>query len=117
MTDTVNPQPATPPFDDKLINDLLEWPEGNRFDRKRLAGKLTTVLETAVAFANTDGGIIALGLEDPDKAKGRDRVFGIQENPKVGTRARRYTKPNMPPPIQLFSTPEGKQRGQARQTP
>ncbi len=34
-----------------------------------------------VAFANSDGGVIALGLEDPDKASGRNRVYGIQENP------------------------------------
>lgn len=33
-----------------------------------------------MAFANSDGGVIALGLEDPDKAQGRDRVYGIQEN-------------------------------------
>ena len=31
-------------------------------------------------------------------------------NPTAGTRARRYSKPNMPPPTQLFSTLEGKQR-------
>jgi ATP-dependent DNA helicase RecG len=31
-------------------------------------------------------------------------------NPAAGTRARRYSKPNMPPPTQLFSTLEGKQR-------
>ena len=34
-----------------------------------------------VAFANSDGGVIALGFEDPDKASGRNRVYGIQENP------------------------------------
>ena len=31
-------------------------------------------------------------------------------NPTAGTRARRYSKPNMPPPTQWFSTLEGKQR-------
>jgi hypothetical protein len=33
-----------------------------------------------VAFANSDGGVIAPGFKDADKAQGRDRVRGIQEN-------------------------------------
>ena len=41
------------------------------FDCKRLKDRLTKILETVVAFANSDGGVIALGLEDPDKAQGR----------------------------------------------
>jgi ATP-dependent DNA helicase RecG len=71
--------PSQPPFDDDLIEHFLGIPEGHYFDCKRL-GKLDRVLETVIAFANADGGTIALGLEDPDKAKGRDRVYGIQEN-------------------------------------
>ena len=56
-------------------------PESYKFDCKRLGEKLTTVLETVVAFANSDGGVIGLGFEDPDKGAGRNRVYGSQENP------------------------------------
>lgn len=35
----------------------------------------------------------------------------IVVNPETGTRARRYSKPNMPIPSQLFSNLERKQRG------
>lgn len=81
MTQTVQPPQTSPPFDDKFIDDLLLWAESSYFECKRLAGKLTTILESVVALANTEGGIIAIGFEDPDKAKGRARVYGIQENP------------------------------------
>lgn len=70
-----------PPFDDAYIDTLLGLDESHEFDCKRLKDKLASIIETVVAFANSDGGTIALGLEDPDKAKGRARVLGIQENP------------------------------------
>ena len=40
-------------------------------------------LETVCAFANTDGGVLALGIEDPAKAEGVQRVYGVQENPEA----------------------------------
>jgi ATP-dependent DNA helicase RecG len=78
-TATAPQQP--PPFDDALVDKALLEEESYTFDCKRLKDRLTKILETVVAFANSDGGVIALGLEDPDKAQGRDRVYGIQENP------------------------------------
>ncbi|MEZ6186367.1 MAG: ATP-binding protein [Planctomycetota bacterium] len=58
----------------------LDWEESASFECKRLAGgKLSRVLESIVAFANTEGGVIALGLEDPGKARGRARIFGVDE--------------------------------------
>jgi len=71
---------SIPSFDDALIDRALDFEESYTFDCKRFRDKLTKVLETVVAFANSDGGTIALGLEDPDKGQGRDRVYGIQEN-------------------------------------
>ena len=79
MSTATTPQP--PPLDDALVDKALLEEESYTFDCKRLKDRLTKVLETVVAFANSDGGVIALGLEDPDKAQGRDRVYGIQENP------------------------------------
>lgn len=107
MTQPVPPQ-VHPPFDDKFIDNLLQWPESSQFECKRLAGKLTTVLESVVALANSEGGIIALGFEDPDKAKGRARVYGIQENPTNWDELRRQlqsriTEPNLLPcsPVEI----------------
>lgn len=73
--------PSPPPFDDELVDRALAQEESFRFDCKRVKKDLTKILETVVAFANSEGGTIALGLEDPDKAKGRARVIGVQENP------------------------------------
>ena len=70
-----------PPFDDALVDKALHEEESYTFDCKRLKDKLAKILETVVAFANSDGGVIGLGLEDPEKAHGRDRVYGVQENP------------------------------------
>ena len=111
MDQTVQPSHASPPFDDKLIDDLLLWPESSRFECKRLAGKLAPTLISVVALANTEGGIIALGFEDPDKAKGRARVYGIQENPTNWDELRRQlqsriTEPNLLPcsPVEIGCT-------------
>lgn len=106
MTDTAtSPQP---PFDDALIDEVLAIGESYAFECKRLAGdKLNRVLETVVAFANSEGGMIALGLEDPDKAKGRDRIYGIQENPMKWDELRRLLRSRITEPDLLpVSWPE-----------
>lgn len=58
---------------------LLRKEEWHTFECKRALISPSKLLETAVAFANTDGGTIAVGLEDPKKATGRNRVTGISE--------------------------------------
>lgn len=97
-------RPASGAFDD-LIDDLLSWPESRTFDVKRVGGKNDKKLQTILAFANTEGGILALGVEDPAKAKGRDRLYGIQENPESVDELRqavanRFTPPIAPPDAQ-----------------
>jgi ATP-dependent DNA helicase RecG len=73
---------SKPPIDDPFVDELLQIPESMHCEVKRVAGgKLTRILETIVAFANTEGGFLILGLEDPAKASGRNRVYGLQENP------------------------------------
>lgn len=74
---------SRPKVDDALVDEMLTFEESRTFECKRVGGKLSRILESIVAFANTDGGLVVLGLEDPDKAQGRDRVYGIQENPMV----------------------------------
>ncbi len=90
MSTATSPQP--PPLDDALVDKALLEEESYSFDCKRLKAKLTKILETIVAFANSDGGVIALGLEDPDKAQGRDRVYGIQEDPMNWDELRRLMR-------------------------
>lgn len=97
--------PPTPPCDDALVDQLLGMDESYQFDCKRIKDKLNTAIETVVAFANSDGGIIALGLEDPDKGTGRDRVYGLQENPTNWDEVRRLTQTRITEPNLLTCTP------------
>jgi ATP-dependent DNA helicase RecG len=95
-----SPASAPPPLDDKLVDQLLDEDESRTYETKRIAGqKLTRALESVVAFANTDGGFIVLGLEDKRKADGRDRVFGIQENPDAVDELRRLVAQRITPSI------------------
>ena len=71
--------------DDKKINDLLNIPtETQTIEFKRLKGDavVTKIIRTIVAFANTDGGSIIIGIDDPEKTtkSGLDRVYGIEED-------------------------------------
>ncbi|MDD5775274.1 MAG: putative DNA binding domain-containing protein, partial [Candidatus Omnitrophica bacterium] len=68
-----------------LLSDILAIPsESQTLEFKRLAGDkvVAKTIETIVAMANTDGGVIVLGIDDPEKTKlkGLARVFGIEEN-------------------------------------
>jgi ATP-dependent DNA helicase RecG len=71
---------SNPTPDDEIIDRLLALPESYKFDCKRIIGKVDKLLECVIAFANADGAVIALGLEDPAKAAGRTRVYGLEEN-------------------------------------
>lgn len=69
----------------ELIEKILLIPSEDRtIEFKRLNEKMSVAktVETIVAMANTDGGLIILGVDDPEKTKlkGIDRVFGIEES-------------------------------------
>lgn len=89
-----------PPVDDAFVDRLLAHPESRGFEWKRV-GKVDRLLESVVAFANSDGGVLALGLEDPDRATGRDRVFGIQEHPMNWDELLRKLRSRVTEPDQL----------------
>lgn len=91
---------SLPPKDDAVVDRLLERPESLTFECKRI-GKVDKLLESVVAFANTEGGIIALGLEDPGRAQGRDRVYGIQDHPMNWDELRRKLRSRITEPDQL----------------
>lgn len=69
----------------------------------RLVGK---VLETVVSMANTDGGIIIFGVEDPEKTKlkGLDRVYGIEEGQDVFDAIGREISRVVPPLLDIWPT-------------
>lgn len=68
----------------QLMNWALPQAESPSLEPKRVSGKMVgKALETVCAFANTHGGWLLLGVEDAGKAQGRDRLFGIGENPEA----------------------------------
>jgi len=91
---------SLPPVDDAFVDRLLARPESRTFECKRI-GKVDRLLESVVAFANSDGGVLVLGLEDPDKSTGRDRVYGIQPHPMNWDELRRKLRSRITEPNQL----------------
>lgn len=86
-----------------IIEKILNIPEETQtIEFKRLNGNkvVEKIIQTVVAMANTDGGIIILGIEDPEKTKlkGVDRIFGIEEN-KIWFDAIFHEIKNIIPPI------------------
>ena len=71
---------------DNRLETILSIPEESQYvEFKRLRGEekvVSKIVQTIVAFANTDGGKIILGVDDPEKTKlkGLDRIYGIEEN-------------------------------------
>lgn len=63
-----------------LVRIFLDTQEWQTFECKRAAIRPADLLETVVAFANADGGLIVVGLEDPKKAHGEKRLLGISEH-------------------------------------
>lgn len=69
----------------EFIEKILNIPEESQtleFKRVTGSGVVKEIIQTIVAMANTDGGIIILGVDDPEKTKlkGVDRIFGIEES-------------------------------------
>lgn len=63
------PLASTPLFDDDLVAYLLGIPENNGYEARRV-GDNTRKIQTIVAFANSNGGLLALGLEDEGESEG-----------------------------------------------
>lgn len=65
----------------RLLAGWLTADESRQLEFKRVSGKMVgKALETVCAFANSDGGLLVLGLADLKEHKGAARVFGVQEN-------------------------------------
>ena len=71
-----------------FIRDILRIPtESQTIEFKRLSEDkvVSKIIETVVAMTNTDGGVIIVGIDDPEKTKlkGLDRIYGVEENIEV----------------------------------
>lgn len=91
--------PAPLANNDQRVEVALAKPEDDHFEVKRVVGKLGSALETVIAFANRAGGTLVLGLEDPRKASGKDRVYGVEERPDAITELRTLIATRIRPPL------------------
>ena len=95
----ITPAQAAP----RIIN-LLAARESRTLDFKRVSGKMVgKALETICAFANTDGGILALGVTDEKQESGTARLYGIEENPEALDELIRKVRTQFHPPIETIS--------------
>jgi predicted HTH transcriptional regulator len=58
--------------DEDFIKKMIEGKENNRFDRKLKITSKSKIAKTISAFANTDRGIILIGVTDTNKIIGVD---------------------------------------------
>jgi ATP-dependent DNA helicase RecG len=69
------------------IAALLAAKEGRTLDFKRISAKHARMHEAVCAFANTEGGLLVIGIGDTNALKPGDkpqsRLFGIEENPEA----------------------------------
>jgi len=63
---------------------LLDASESHTLDFKRISAKHGRIMETICAFANTDGGVVAIGIGDAKDmkpgVKPQSRLYGVEEN-------------------------------------
>ncbi|MBI4680125.1 MAG: putative DNA binding domain-containing protein [Nitrospirae bacterium] len=89
--------------DQEILQLFLDYQEWQTFECKRAAIQPSKLLETAVAFSNTDGGFIVIGLEDPSKAQGEKRLIGISEHPDNVSEFLKLIQKEIDPPLVLWS--------------
>ncbi len=77
----------TPAQSAPRIATLLSTPESRTLDFKRISAKHGRMIETVCAFANSEGGLLVIGVGDAKDlkpgAKPQTRLFGIEENPEA----------------------------------
>src|SRR5580692_534918 len=93
----------------ELLERLLAIPkETQTVEFKRLDGSrvVSKIAETIVAMANTDGGQIIIGIDDPEMTRhaGFDRVNGIEENLELYDEVCRVMQ-RIIPPVSEMSDP------------
>lgn len=87
------------------LPDLLAQPEGKTLEFKRDLSSLAPVLKTLVAFANTSGGVMIVGVEDNRTVTGISNA--LREEERLANAIADSIRPMMTPEIELVSH-EGK---------
>lgn len=96
--DTASVAPKTSAM---LIRMLTDRSESKHFEFKRVSGKMVAkALETACAFANTEGGSLVLGVADLKELQGQSRLFGVEENPEAMDELQRKLLTEIQPPLE-----------------
>ena len=92
-----------------FLEHLLDTDENERIEFKRILKKPHDLIESIVAFANTKGGILVLGIEDFKKAKGKERLIGISEHKdnysEFSSMLSRNIQPNISKYIKKYEIP------------
>ena len=85
------------------ITALLAAHESRTLDFKRISAKHGRMVETLCAFANSDGGLLVIGIGDAKDlnpgAKPEGRLFGVEENAEAFDDFRRQVMQRFTPPI------------------
>ena len=86
------------------IQTLLGAPETRTLDFNRISAKHGRMIEAVCAFANSEGGLLAIGVEDAKQmkpgAKPESRLFGIEENAEAFDDFRRQVMAKFAPSIE-----------------
>lgn len=87
------------------IASLLTAHESRTLEFKRMGENkiVRKLLEAICAFANTEGGVLALGVSDEKHGKGADRLFGVEENQEALDELQRKVRTQYHPPIETIS--------------
>lgn len=95
----LTPEQAAP-----RITSMLAAHESRTLEFKRMGDNkiVRKLLEAICAFANTEGGVLALGVADEKQGKGVARLFGIQENPEALDELSRKVRTQYHPPIETI---------------
>lgn len=85
------------------ITALLAAHESRTLDFKRIGAKHGRMVETLCAFANSDGGLLVIGIGDAKDlkpgAKPESRLFGVEENAEGFDDFRRLVMQRFTPPL------------------
>ena len=85
------------------ITALLAAHESRSLDFKRIGAKHGRMVETLCAFANSDGGLLVIGMGDAKDlkpgARPESRLFGVEENAEAFDDFRRQVMQRFTPPL------------------
>lgn len=95
----LTPEQAAP-----RIANMLTAHESRTLEFKRMSDNkiVRKLLEAICAFANTEGGVLALGVADEKQGKGAARLYGVQENPEALDELTRKVLTQYHPPIETI---------------